>query len=321
MRCIVVGGSGFLGGYVTELLSKNDYETIVLDIVPPKSDVSKFFWVDITKDFDFEFFYDDIVIHLAARQYHLKPPRKNRQEYFFELNVFGTQKLLEAMARAECKNLIYFSTDMVYGKPRHLPLKSCHLKNPFGEYGKSKLMSENICEDYRNKGFNISIFRPRMIVGRGRFGILLKLFWLMDLGLPIPMIGGGTNSYQMVSVKDCAMAILLCIEHKIPNFSLNLGSANPPKVRDLLKEIVWLTGSKSIVVPTWGKMTKKCLDILGFFGIEIMYKEQYEIADKEYIVDISEAQRVLGWVPIYEDRDMLLEAYEEYKKIKANKSE
>lgn len=321
MRCIIVGGSGFLGEYVTELLLQKGYEVIILDILPPKKNTTKFLELDLTKDFEFKFFFDDIVIHLAARQYHLKPPCKNRQEYFFELNVFGTQRLLRVMEKSGCKNLIYFSTDMIYGKPQYLPLNSSHPKNPFGDYGKSKLMSEKICESYRDKGFNIGIFRPRMIVGRGRFGILLKLFWLMDLGLPILMIGGGTNCYQMVSAKDCATAVLLCIEHKIPNASLNLGSANPPKVRDLLKEIVQIAKSNSIVVPTWGRAVKKCLEILEFLGIEVMYKEQYEIADEEYIVDISEAKKVLGWVPIYEDRDMLIEAYEEYKKIKLLKNE
>lgn len=321
MRCIIVGGSGFLGEYVTELLLQKGYEVIILDILPPKKNTTKFLKLDLTKDFEFKFFFDDIVIHLAARQYHLKPPRKNRQEYFFELNVFGTQRLLKVMEKSGCKNLIYFSTDMVYGKPQYLPLNSSHPKNPFGDYGKSKLISETICESYRDKGFNIGIFRPRMIVGRGRFGILLKLFWLMDLGLPILMIGGGTNCYQMVSAKDCATAVLLCIEHKIPNASLNLGSANPPKVRDLLKEIVQIVKSNSIVVPTWGRAVKQCLEILGFLGIEIMYKEQYEIADEEYIVDISEAKKILGWVPIYEDKDMLIEAYEEYKKTKSLKNE
>lgn len=70
----------------------------------------------------------------------------------------------------------------------------------------SKLATERLAEEYRAKGFKISIFRPRLIIGPGRLGILVKLFKLIDLNLPVPMIGGGNNPYQFISVFDCASA-------------------------------------------------------------------------------------------------------------------
>ncbi|PAF53521.1 hypothetical protein BKH42_05600 [Helicobacter sp. 13S00482-2] len=322
MRYIIVGGAGFLGEYVVDLISKKSTgiqsEIIILDTLKPKKlpNQSKFFCVDIAKKIDFEFLSDDNVIHLAAKQYHLKPPRKNRKEYFFDTNVSGTKNILEAMEKRGCNKMIYFSTDMVYGKPQYLPIDSHHPKNPFGDYGKSKFESEKLCEEYRKKGFNITIFRPRMIVGKGRFGILIKLFKLMDMGLPIPMIGSGNNCYQMVSVLDCANAIYLALQKGIPNAEFNLGSKNPPKVKDLLRKVILQTGSKSLLIPTYGRFVKFCLGFLGFLGLEIMYKEQYEIADEEYIVDITETQNILGWEPLQEDGDMLLEAYDEYKTSK-----
>ncbi|MDO7253544.1 NAD-dependent epimerase/dehydratase family protein [Helicobacter cappadocius] len=321
MRYIIVGGAGFLGQYIVDLISeklaKND-QIIILDISKPKKLPfgTNFFCIDITKKIDFEFLRDDVVVHLAARQYHLKPPRKNRREYFFDTNVLGTKNLLEKMEKDGCNKMIYFSTDMVYGKPEYLPINSRHCKNPFGEYGKSKLECERLCEHYRKKGFSITIFRPRMIVGKGRFGILIKLFKLMEMGLPIPMIGSGNNCYQMVSVRDCASAIWLALQKGIPNVELNLGSKNPPKVKDLLKKMVAQTGSKSWVIPTYGRFVKYTLGFLGFLGLEIMYKEQYKIADEEYVVDITEARDILGWEPMQEDGDMLIEAYNEYKASK-----
>lgn len=321
MRYVIVGGSGFLGQYTADLISEKTLKKgliAILDISKPKNLPlgAEFFPVDITKKIDFEFLQDDIVIHLAARQYHLKPPRINRQKYFFDVNYLGTKNLLETMEKYGCKKMIYFSTDMVYGKPQYLPIDTSHPKNPFGAYGKSKFESEKLCETYRKKGFDITIFRPRMIVGKGRFGILLKLFKLMELGLPIPMIGSGNNCYQMVSVTDCAHAIWLAVQKNIPNVELNLGSQNPPKVKDLLRKMVAKTGSKSIVMPTCGKLVKFCLWSFGILGIEIMYKEQYKIADEEYVVDITEARDILGWEPLQEDADMLIEAYKEYKKTK-----
>lgn len=47
-----------------------------------------------------------------------------------------------------------------------------------------------------------------------------------------------------------------------------------------------------------------------------MYKEQYEIADQEYVLDISKAQDILDWKPKYSDADMILEAYIQYRQRK-----
>jgi nucleoside-diphosphate-sugar epimerase len=52
------------------------------------------------------------------------------------------------------------------------------------------------------EGIDATIFRPRLITGPGRLGILERLFRLIRAGLPVPLIGGGNNRYQMVSVQD-----------------------------------------------------------------------------------------------------------------------
>ncbi len=314
-RFVIIGGSGFLGETLSELiLSQNaNADIMVLDIAKPKNKNVKFFEQDLCKDFDFVFNADDIVVHLAARQYHLALPKKNRQEFFSEVNVLGTRKVLEQMLKCGAKNLVYFSTDMVYGFPKQVPVPVNHAQNPIGEYGLSKKLSEEICKEFRQKGMNITIFRPRMIAGKGRLGILVKLFKLIDHNLPLPMIGTGNNSYQMVSVNDCASAILCAVEKSFPNKEYNLGSKNPPKVKDLLRRLIKQSNSKSILIPTWGKAVKFTIFILSKLGLEIMYKEQYSIADINYLVSISETEKDLGWSPKYDDADMIVSAYAEYK--------
>ena len=313
-RFIIVGGSGFVGQYALEALAKKypNSEICILDVVEPKQNYgANFYFCDLTKEIDFVFSPSDIVIHLAARQYHPKPPREDRDWYFFELNYEGTKRLFEKMKESGCTRMIYFSTDMVYGLPTYIPLKSSHPKQPFGAYGKSKLASEEFLCQFWNQGFSITIFRPRMIVGKGRFGLLTKLFWLIKHNLPIPMIGNGENCYQMVSVEDCANAIVCAIQNGIPNICLNLGSKNPPKVKTLLGKLIRDTGSKSFLIPTYGCFVKLVLNILGKIGVELMYEEQYKIADVEYIVDISETTKAIGWEPQYCDEQMLRLAYEE----------
>jgi nucleoside-diphosphate-sugar epimerase len=258
---------------------------------------------------------DDIVYHLAARQYHLPVPRWGRTVFFEKVNCQGTTNLLSYAEQHGCGRVVYFSTDMVYGFPQELPITTSHPRRPLGPYGQSKLKAEQLCEAYRNKGMRITVFRPRLIVGPGRFGVLTKLFRLIRASLPVPLIGDGSNHYRMVSVRDCVSAVQCAIERDCPNEAYNLGSQNPPTVHELLGELIRQVGSRSILVATPGRLTKTALDVLDRCGLPLLYKEQFAIADKNYLVDISKAQRELGWSPIDTDRDMLQQAYEEYVRL------
>ena len=182
---------------------------------------------------------------MAANQYHTKVP-KNREEYFRSVNTEGTRNLLAMMEQKGCTKYIIFSTDMTYGKPHYLPVDTKHPQNPFGPYGQSKLLSEQLCRKYRAKGMNITIFRPRMIMGPGRAGILLKLFKLIDYNLPVPTVGNGHNHYQMISVFDCVSAVLCAIDNGIPNKEYNLGSENAPDVRALLQNTIRYSDSRQV---------------------------------------------------------------------------
>jgi dTDP-glucose 4,6-dehydratase len=160
---------------------------------------------------------------------------------------------------------------------------------------------------------NISIFRPRLIIGPGRLGILEKLFKLVDLNLPVPMIGSGHAPYQFISVYDCAEAARLAGEKGCPNAEFNLGSSNPPSVRGLLGGLIRNAGSKSILVPTPGFAVKATLGFFDWLNLPIMDPEQYLIADEHCVRETGACQRMLGWQPKHHDIDMLNAAYNEYR--------
>jgi nucleoside-diphosphate-sugar epimerase len=321
MKIIIFGGDGFVGTHLTTELLVLGNDVLVCDLKKSNSsiyDKANHIIIDIRDKDQFskiEIDYDDVVINLAANQYHIKVPRKGRKEYFFDTNETGVKNILEYIESKGASQFIQFTTDMTYGKPQYLPIDTKHPQLPFGFYGQSKKSAESICFEFRKKGFNISIFRPRMIMGPGRLGILEKLFKLMDLNLPVPMIGNGKNHYQMVSVFDCVTAIVAAINKGIPNEEFNLGSKNPPTIKALLHEVIKETGSHSLLVPTWGKLVKNTLAVLGGLGFEIMYKEQYLIADEEYILDISNTEKLLNWAPQYKDQDMIKQAYKSYKAL------
>ena len=318
MRYIVIGGLGFTGNYLVKKLVDEGQEVVVLDHSenPKASRNVKILTIDITDEKmlrEVPLFSDDIVIHLAARQYHSRLPRFNRESYFNKVNYTGTKNILNWMKSHSCHSLIYFSSDMVYGFPKFLPVTTEHQKSPIGPYGKSKLKSEQLCAEFTKVGFRITIFRPRMIIGPGRYGVLIKLFKLIKVGLPVPTIGSGYNHYQMVSVFDCVKAIECALEKNIPNATYNLGSANPPIVNDLLMALINQAKSRSVLLPLPARLVKGVLGIFDFIGIPLMYPEQYLIADIEYRVDISNVMEDLNWQPEYSDIDMMSQSFEEFK--------
>jgi dTDP-glucose 4,6-dehydratase len=99
----------------------------------------------------------------------------------------------------------------------------------------------------------------------------------------------------------------------MPNSAYNLGSDDPPPVRQLLGDLIRHAGSKSVLLPTPAWAVKRTLDALDLINRPLMDPEQYLIADEVCILDTSKARRELGWTPRYNDSDMLVAAYTEYR--------
>src|SRR5262249_25464405 len=133
---------------------------------------------------------------------------------------------------------------------------------------------------------------------------------------PVPMIGSGRNQYQFISVYDCASAALAAWRVGLPNSEYNLGSDDPPTVRDLLTRLIREAGSRSFLLPTPAWLVKGALTALDWINLPLMDPEQYFIADEVCILDTSRAKRELGWQPRCSDEDMLLAAYREYQRSK-----
>jgi dTDP-glucose 4,6-dehydratase len=200
---------------------------------------------------------------------------------------------------------------MVYGIPRHGQFSESDTPNPIGPYGRSKLASEQVCLEKRRAGIRVTVFRPRLIVGRGRLGVLTKLFDRIREGKSIPLVGNGANRYQMVVVWDVANAILLAVQ-KDSEGVFNLGSNRVPTVAALLEQVARRAGSPSKVLPTPRLLTEAALWALHLLRVGPLVPEQFRIAGVDYVLDTSAAQTKLGWSPQFEDVEMLWQAYEEY---------
>ncbi|MFO1171421.1 MAG: NAD(P)-dependent oxidoreductase [Hyphomicrobiaceae bacterium] len=319
MRHILIGGSGFVGRVLAHDLARMGEEVVVADIEKADSfdeAAITFRHLDVTdreavRRLDIR--ADDMVYNLSAKMLSPIMPRAKRRDFFWPVNYHGVEHILERLADAGCNRLVHFTTDMVYGHTQSVPTPETHPTKPLGEYGESKLATETLCADYRKQGMQISIFRPRLIIGPGRLGILVKLFWLIDHHLPVPMIGSGRNPYQFIAVQDCANAARLAWEKGVPNGVYNLGSKNPPSVRKLLSRLIGVAGSRSILLPVWAPAVKAALTTLDWMNMPLMDPEQYLIADEVCILDTTAAERDLGWHPADSDDDMLIAAYRTYR--------
>ena len=319
MKHIIFGGDGFVGRHLAERLVQDGEEVLVADIA--KSDLphyarARFVHCDVTNADDVmkvEIGPDDMVYNMAAKMLSPLQVRSKRWQFFWPVNYYGAENIMKATAKSGANRLVQFTTDMIYGHTIMSPQTEAHPAKPLGEYGKSKWATEQLAAEWRKLGMNISIFRPRLIIGPGRLGILEKLFKLIDANLPVPMIGSGKNPYQFISVFDCAEAARLAWKGGVPNEAYNLGSLNPPPVRKLLGDLVKHAGSKSILLPTPAWAVKKTLDFLDLLNMPLMDPEQYLIADENCVLDVGKGERQLGWVPKYRDEDMLIAAYTEYR--------
>ncbi|QPC88114.1 NAD-dependent epimerase/dehydratase family protein [Mesorhizobium sp. NBSH29] len=319
MRHVIFGGDGFVGRHLAPKLIADGEQVIVADIV--KSDLphygkAKFVHCDVTDPASVAAVgmkKTDMVYNLSAKMLSPLQVRAKRHDFFYPVNYHGTVHIIEAMDKVGARKLVHFTTDMIYGHTVTTPMTEDHPVSPLGEYGQSKQDTEVVAQQWRERGMNITLCRPRLIIGPGRLGILEKLFKLIDRNLPVPMIGSGKNPYQFISVFDCAEAARLAWKAGVPNEAYNLGSLNPPPVKKLLGDLINHAGSKSILIPTPGWAVKRTLDLLDRMNMPLMDPEQYLIADEECVLDVSKGKRDLGWVPQYRDEDMLIAAYKEYR--------
>ena len=315
-KIIILGGCGFLGLETAKLLNKNNYKVLLVDLPCKKYICPKdieFIGLDLLDrniEENLTISKNDIVIYLASRQYLDKVPYFNRQKWFDEINYNLPIKFLDLSIKNKAIGYIFFSTDMVYGNPEFIPVNENCLLKPIAEYGISKSKSENLLLKKALGKIPLTIFRPRLISGPGRLGVFKKLFKNIKNSRPIPLIGSGNNCYQMVSVFDCANAVLMSLKHNVPSEVFNLASSDNIKVKILMKNLLIHSNSKSKLIKINGLLIKSVLKLLDFIGLTILYKEQYSIADKNIILDISKAKKIINWVPKYNDQDMINSAYD-----------
>ena len=85
------------------------------------------------------------------------------------------------MDKSRRQPLVHFTTDMIYGHTVHCAAGPRTIRpSRSANTARASSRPRSWPPNWRDKGMRISIFRPRLIIGPGRLGILVKLFKLID---------------------------------------------------------------------------------------------------------------------------------------------
>lgn len=93
---------------------------------------------------------------------------------YYDNNVLGTLRLLQAMTKCDVKTLVFSSSATVYGDPQRLPLTEDHPLSATNPYGQSKLVIEEMLRDLHRSdpAWRISILRYFNPVGAHASGLI-----------------------------------------------------------------------------------------------------------------------------------------------------
>jgi nucleoside-diphosphate-sugar epimerase len=310
VRALVTGGSGYFGSLLLQKLRALGHSCVVLDIVDADdrpADV-RFLQADIR---DYEAVKAalagvDVVFHNVAQV----PLAKDRQ-LFDSVNVAGTDNLARAALEQRVGKVVYTSSSAVFGAPRTNPVTEATVPSPAEAYGRAKLEGEEICHRYGRRGLDVSIVRPRTILGHGRLGIFQILFEWIRQGINIPVLGRGDNVYQFVHADDLAEACILA--GRRPGAAVyNCGTDRFGTMREALEHLCAYaaTGSRVKSVPMG--LAVAGMKVTSAVGLSPLGPYHSLMYGRSMYFDSTKARVELGWKPRYSNDEMFVESYRWY---------
>jgi UDP-glucose 4-epimerase len=265
---LVIGGAGFIGSHVVDLLTREDVKEIrVFDNMTRgcEENLAEALKDPRVKIFETggEILHRDIldaamrgvdgVFHLAALWllHCYDYPRSA-----FEVNIGGTFNVLEAMLSNGVRRLVYSSSASVYGDAVEEPMTEDHPYNNTNFYGATKIAGEQMCRSlfHRYKDTDrsftyaglryMNVYGPRQDYQGTYIAVIMKILDLLDQGLPPVVYGDGSQAYDFVFAEDCARANILAMKADVTDEFYNVGTGIKTTIKELAEKILDLYGSE-----------------------------------------------------------------------------
>ncbi len=274
MKILVTGANGFVGSYLSEVLSKLGNEVIPFDI--EDGDLKDCNSLNRYTSIDY-------IYHLAGKTF--VPDSWNRTFEFLENNILSTISVLEYCRNHKC-GLTLMST-YLYGPPQYLPIDENHPIVPVSPYHESKLVIESLARFYAHSfGMNISVFRPFNIFGKGQneqFLIPKIVSQVLNPDIEEIVINDLAPKRDYIYIKDVVSILSKTCEFKHAGVDFyNIGSGASLSVRDVIESIERVTGIKKPYRETGEKRKGEipdCVASIDKIKNEYNYVLQYSFED------------------------------------------
>ncbi len=307
---LVTGGSGYFGGLLARELLERGTAVRVLDL----NDAAD-------RDPRVEFVRGDIrdpaavrtAVAGAAAVYHnvAQVPLARDDALFRTVNVDGTRLLLDECLVAGVTKVVHTSTSAVFGVPERNPVTEETPPAPAEAYGRAKLDAEHLCRAAVSQGLDVTVIRPRTILGHGRLGIFTLLFdWIAD-GADVFVLGRGDNRYQFVHARDLADACIRAAARPGPA-AYNVGTDRFGTMREALEGLVRHAGSRSRVRSLPLGPTAAAMQAASALRLAPFAPYHWLMYGKSMWFDTARAQAELGWHARASTDEMLAESYDWY---------
>ena len=286
MRCVVLGGEGFIGSHLADRLAISGHQVMVFDrrqnpLVTRRSSI-QFVSGDFADHRRVEEVLggSDVVFHLIGTTI----PRTSTLDLSFDLqsNVLWTIEFLQACVRCGVGKVVFLSSGgTVYGVPGQLPIPETHPTDPISSYGITKLIVEKYLGLFHHlHGLDYAVLRCSNAYGErqdplGEQGAIAVFLGRIAQGSPIVIWGDGEVVRDYIYVQDIARALELASVGQVEEQVLNIGSGAGVSLRQLLEVMEQVTGRRPAVE----------------------YRDPRGFDVPANVLDISLARRVLNWQP------------------------
>jgi nucleoside-diphosphate-sugar epimerase len=296
MKLLVTGANGFVGRAIcTELIK---HELNVLAAIREKAAIESctpFVIGNINNATDWKpaLFGVDVVIHLAARVHVMKDKAGDPLVEFRKVNVEGTLSLARQAAKAGVKRFIFVSSVKVNGEhtASNKPFTENGIPNPQDAYGLSKLEAElGLLKIAQQTSMQVVIIRPPLVYGQGVKANFASMMRTVKRGVPFPL-GAIHNRRSFVYVGNLVSLITTCIHHPAAvNQVFLVSDGCDLSTTQLLQACATALGVKSWLWPIPQRLIEGLAALMG----------KRDVAQRlcgNLQVDISKAQKLLGWTP------------------------
>lgn len=311
MRVLITGATGFVGQTLVQKVNKS-YDVIALvraqsRLLSPSVRqlvANNIFEADLPENID-------VIVHLAGRAHILNEQTTDPLNEFRKVNVDGTLQLARQALDKKVKRFIFMSSIGVNGSVTlQQPFTEDALPQPHADYAVSKLEAEQELKKlFAGSDTELVIIRPPLVYAAHAPGNFARLLKLVASNLPLPF-AGTNNKRSFVALENLVDFIQTCIEHpNAANQTFLVADQTSISTRELVQYLKQGMGKKAhfIYIPQpLMKLGAACI------GKSKLYEQLFESLE----VDTTKAQKLLGWTVPLSTQQAMLQAGQNYLKMK-----